>query len=451
MPVFRTATPPLMMLVAVTASVLVTAIPSLGLEVESAAAGAIVIMARGLAELVVAIVAAHRFRRAASRIDFGIGLGLGVMAVADIALALGWATVDADGASSAAAVPYHVVGACVLAVTALASDRPVVRRARRGMVVGAVAVVALGVFILQHVEVVPGLHISRGSEPLAIDLLRIVASALLMTTAVGLVARRERRVDPLLRWLAAAVAIAALAQIERVAIPAPPTPSLTWVHVLQLAAVAALVMACVEEVQADSRRLAALAVSDERRRMSRELHDGVAQEVAYVASQAKHLAEQSADVRLELIAAAAQRALDDSRFVVGALMRSSGQPLSASIALQAQEFARRWGLAVELSLQPEVDVAPDKEEAILRIVGEALSNAARHANARTVNIRLGNVDGSLRVAVSDDGRGFDSDDEELAERGFGLRSMRERAQLVGGHVNLNSQPGAGTRVEIGIP
>jgi signal transduction histidine kinase len=106
---------------------------------------------------------------------------------------------------------------------------------------------------------------------------------------------------------------------------------------------------------------------------------------------------------------------------------------------------------VEISLQPEVDVAPDKEEAILRIVGEALANAARHANARTVNIRLGNVDGSLRVAVSDDGRGFDSDDEELAERGFGLRSMRERAQLIGGHVNLNSQPGAGTRVEIGIP
>jgi signal transduction histidine kinase len=451
MPVYRTAAPLLMVLVAVTATVLVTAIPSLGLEFESAAAGAIVIMARGLAELVVAILAAHRFRRAASRIDFGIGLGLGVMAVADIALALGWATVDADGVSSGAAVPYHVVGACVLAVTALASDRPVVRRARRSMVVGGVAVVALGVFILQRVEVVPGLHIALGSEPPAIDVLRIVASALLMTTAVGLVARRERRVDPLLRWLSAAVAIAALAQIERVAIPAPPTPSLTWVHLLQLAAVAALVMACVEEVQAYSRRLAALAVSDERRRMSRELHDGVAQEVAYVASQAKHLAEQSTDVRLELIAAAAQRALDDSRFVVGALRRSSGQPLSASIALQAQEFARRWGLAVELSLQPEVDVTPDKEEAILRIVGEALSNAARHANARTVNIRLGNVDGSLRVAVSDDGHGFDSDDEELTERGFGLRSMRERAQLVGGHVNLNSQPGAGTRVEIGIP
>jgi signal transduction histidine kinase len=451
MPVRRTAAPPLIVFVAVIASVLVTAIPSLGLEFASPAAGAIVIMARGMAELVVAILAAERFRRAASRTDFCIAVGLGVMAAADIVLAVGRATVHADSISAGTAVPYHVAGACVLALTALASDKPLVRRARRSMVVAGVAVIALGVLILQRVELVPGMQIRPGSELVAIDVLRVVAASLLVTTAVGLVARRERRGDPLLRWLSAAVALAALAQLERVLIPAAPTPAFSWVHVLGLAASAAMLVACVEEVQAYNRRLARLAVSDERLRMSRELHDGLAQEVAYVASQTKYLAEQSQDVRLELIAAAAQRALDDSRFVVGALRRTSGLQLNASIALQAQEFAHRWGLVVELSLQPEVDVAPDKEDAILRIVGEALSNAAHHAHAQTVNIRLGDVDGSVRVAVSDDGRGFDADDERLAERGFGLRSMRERAQLVGGDVHLESHPGAGTRVEIAIP
>jgi signal transduction histidine kinase len=451
MPGYRTAAPVLIVVVAAASSLLVTAIPNLDLQFESPAAGAIVLMARGMAELVVAMLAAQRFRRSASRTDFGVAVGLGVTAVADIVLALGRATVNADSVSAGAAVPYQVVGACVLAVTSLASDRPLVRRARRRMVVAAVAVGALALFSLQRVELIPDLGVSPGSESLTLDVLRIVTAALLITTAIGLVGRHERRADPLLRWLSAAIAVAALAQIERVAVAAPATPAFTWVHVLQLAAVAAMLVACVEEVQAYNHRLAGLAVIDERRRMARELHDGLAQEVAYVASQAKHLAEQSKDVRLELIAAAAQRALDDSRLVVGALRRTSGQPLSASIALQAQEFARRWGLAVELSLQPQVDVTPDKEDAILRIVGEALSNAARHGHARTVNIRLGDVDGSTHVAVSDDGRGFDPDEERRVERGFGLRSMRERAQLLGGDVQLESRPGAGTRVEIAIP
>jgi signal transduction histidine kinase len=141
--------------------------------------------------------------------------------------------------------------------------------------------------------------------------------------------------------------------------------------------------------------------------------------------------------------------LDDSRAVVGALRRPSGAPLSASIAQQAQEFARRWGLRIELSLEPEVAVSPEKEQAILRIVGEALSNAARHAHASTVGIRLDQREGPLLVAVSDDGRGFDADIQ--ADRGFGLRGMCERARLVGGDVRLVSEPGRGTRVEIAMP
>jgi signal transduction histidine kinase len=192
-------------------------------------------------------------------------------------------------------------------------------------------------------------------------------------------------------------------------------------------------------------------VADERRRVARDLHDGLAQEVAFIASQTKHLAVQSGDQRLDEIAVAAERALDDSRAVVGALTRSSGMPLNASIALQAQEFARRWGLRVQLALEPEVTAAPAKEEAILRILGEALSNAARHAEASTVDISLDHRSGPLRVAVSDDGRGFDAEEECLAARGFGLRTMCERARLVGGDVRFVSEPGRGTRVEIAIP
>ncbi len=137
---------------------------------------------------------------------------------------------------------------------------------------------------------------------------------------------------------------------------------------------------------------------------------------------------------MTLIAASAERALDDSRFLVGTLTRAAALPLSASIAMQAEEFARRWGLAIELRLE-DADVAPDKRQAILRILGEALSNAARYADASTIRIALGTVGGGMLLAVRDDGRGFDP--EQVEGAGFGIRSMRERAQLLGAELGSN--------------
>jgi signal transduction histidine kinase len=269
--------------------------------------------------------------------------------------------------------------------------------------------------------------------------------------AVGLAGNRVMRKEPLTLWLAVAALLAALSLLERAAEPAPVLSMFTWVHVFQLGAVLALLVGSLGEVRAYHRRLADMAVEQERRRVARDLHDGLAQDVAFIASQSKYLAGQSGDQRLSEIAVAAERALDASRAVVGALTRASRAPLSASIALQAQEFARRWGLSVRLALEPAVDLAPEKEQAVLRIVGEALSNAARHAQASTVDIRLGYRDGPLLVAVSDDGRGFDTEAERIAESGFGLRSMCERARLVGGDVRFVSEPGHGTRVEIAMP
>jgi signal transduction histidine kinase len=173
--------------------------------------------------------------------------------------------------------------------------------------------------------------------------------------------------------------------------------------------------------------------------------------VAFIASQCKYLAGTSGDQRLRQIATVAERAVDESRSVVGGLTRASGLPFDACIAQQAREFADRWGLEVELALQPEVQVAPEHEQAILRIVGEALANAVRHGHARHVDIRLGQDEGRLRVAVSDDGAGFEPGAALDTGGGLGLRTMRERARLIGGEVSLESTPGSGTRVEIALP
>jgi signal transduction histidine kinase len=438
-----------MLSAAMAAAVLV--VPGTRFHLVSPAAGAIVLTARAMAEIFAGYLAGQRFVRTASRKDFGVAAGLGVMAVADVGFVLTGATLAPDGGSGVAVLPYHFVGAGVLAAAALSPRRPMLRRPRRYTILAAVAAVAFVLLLLAELAVIPGPGVRPGAEPHDIVLLRLATCALLVVAAVSLAGNRDMREEPLTLWLGVAAFLAALALLARVAEPSPMLAMFTWVHVFQLGVVLALLVGSLGEVRGYHRRLADMAVADERRRVARDLHDGLAQEVAFIASQSKYLAGQSGDQRLSEIAAAAERALDDSRAVVGALTRASCVPLSASIALQAQEFARRWGLSVQLALEPGVDLAPEKEQAILRIVGEALSNAARHAQASTVDIRLGYRNGPLLVAVSDDGRGFDAEAERIAERGFGLRNMCERARLVGGNVRFVSEPGHGTRVEIAMP
>lgn len=426
------------------------AVPGLRLAVDSAAAGAVVVTARAMAELFGAALAAQRFRRTASRLDFGISVGLGVMAGADMVFALGRATLAPDAVSAVPVLPYQVVGAGMLIAAAVAPDRALARRGRWRPIVLTIGLILAALLVMRAARLLPAARLTGGDEPFDVVALRIAACALLAVAAVAFAARRRLRRDPLVHWLAAALALSALAQLVRIAAAPGAAMVFTWASVIQLAAAAALVTGAIEEIRSYQRQIAELAVNDERRRIARDLHDGLAQELAFIVNQTRYLAERSGDQHLGLVASSAQRALDDSRFVIGALTRASGQRLGASLALQAQEFARRWGLTVEVEIQEDLHVAPEKEHAILRIVGEALSNAARHAEASTVAIRMGDRDGRLHIAVQDDGRGFDADAQAAVATGFGLRSMRERVELLGGDLQLESEPGRGTRVEFAV-
>jgi signal transduction histidine kinase len=438
----------LVVVLACAVTAIVILVPASRVALDSETAGAIVITARGMAELFAACLISGRFRRTGARADAIAAAGLGVMAVADLAFALGRATVAPDAISTGPVLPYQLVGAGLLAVAAFTPGRALVQKPRRRLVVGATVALALFVLALQEAHVVPLAVSAGGAEPVEIVVLRMAAFGLLAAAAVGFARGRALAIDPMRSWLTVALTLAALAQVHRVAVPAPATAVFTWTHILQVGAMAALVRGCVAEIRSYQARLAALAVDDERRRMARDLHDGLAQEVAFIASQTKYLAGRTGDDRMSLIAASAERALDDSRFLIGTLTRAAALPLSASIAMQAEEFARRWGLKIELRLE-DADVAPDKRQAILRILGEALFNTARHAEASTIMIALGAAGGRMRLAVRDDGRGFEPDQVEGV--GFGIRSMRERAQLLGAELRLESKPGCGTRVEIALP
>ena len=189
--------------------------------------------------------------------------------------------------------------------------------------------------------------------------------------------------------------------------------------------------------------------ADERRRIARELHDGLAQELAYLVTQAKLLARSHPKIEeLRRLEASAQRALDETRSAISGLTNGAGS-LAEAIEVAAEEVAHREGVRVELDLDREVDAPPTVRDAMVRIVREATTNAIRHGRAGTVTVRLAGGD-RIRLEVIDDGAGFSPSVEPGPGR-FGLQSMTERAHALDGELRVLSTPGQGTTVEVTVP
>jgi signal transduction histidine kinase len=144
-----------------------------------------------------------------------------------------------------------------------------------------------------------------------------------------------------------------------------------------------------------------------------------------------------------------QRALDESRGAISALGRPVHEPFPLALAHTAEEVAARLGARVELDIDAQVTVPPAWEEALTRILREAVANAVRHGRARRVIVRLGDADGIL-LRVTDDGDGFDTNGPR-SEASFGVAGMKERAEALGGAFKLDSRPGHGTSVEVMLP
>lgn len=187
---------------------------------------------------------------------------------------------------------------------------------------------------------------------------------------------------------------------------------------------------------------------EERRRIARDLHDGVAQELAFVARRARRLAVATDDPGLHQIVAAAERGLTESRRQLAALTHPLDEPLDAALARAVEEIAEREGAHVELDLAPGVRVGYEAREGLIRIACEAVSNAIRHAHPSTIRVALTGGD-AVRLTIDDDGAGFDPASVVPGPgSGFGLTSMRERAESMGARFRLDSRPGAGTELEV---
>ncbi len=192
------------------------------------------------------------------------------------------------------------------------------------------------------------------------------------------------------------------------------------------------------------------AATEERRRIARELHDGLAHELAFIASMTRRPSRDgNGSLELRQLADAADRALDEARRAITVLSAAQPQSLACAVAQTAEDLGERLNLVVHLELTDDIEIAGDVTENLLRILREAMTNAAKHGASSRVTVRLRQDDG-IRLVVEDDGCGFDPDGTSPSG-GFGLLSMRERAESVGGLFNLHSAPSHGTRVEVAVP
>jgi signal transduction histidine kinase len=292
-----------------------------------------------------------------------------------------------------------------------------------------------------------------GAPHLTSDALQLVVLAvtfaLYLLAAVGFVRRAETTGDELFGWFALATPFAAAAAANYFLFPSLYPGWVYSADIFRLGFYGMLAVGAAREIAAWQEQLAEAAATGERRRIARELHDGLAQELAFIVGQTRSLVERSGtEGPFANIAAAAERALDESRTAIAALSRKADEPLDVSLAQAAEDVAGRTGAHIRFDLAPGIHVAPDVREDLARIVREAVSNAARHGEASNVTVSLSNTDG-IRVSVIDDGKGFDPDAPR--RRGFGLTSMRERAEMRGATVLVESRPGEGTKVEVVLP
>jgi signal transduction histidine kinase len=407
--------------------------PALDIAMETAAA---------LAALLFAFLLLGRFRVSRSRMELALVCSLGLLGGTN-ALYQVLPTVLESGEqnefSAWAAIAGHMGAGAVFAWAAFAGHHHVGRRGARGAAAASVAVLVLagaGAALLAPDGPPEAASGSAG------DIVNAVAAIAFAAAAYVFASEAESRRDELLTWLAIAAALAAGARANYVIHPTFYTTGVGLGDALRLLDHAALVFGGMREIGRYWRDMATAAVAEERRRIARDFHDGMAQELAFISRRASRMG--SDPTVADEVVAAAHRALMDARRAIAAL-RDVEEPddLRAALARIGEHAARGTGAIVSVDVAEGLRLDAPAREEIGRIVGEAVTNAVHHGQARRVFVEL-RAGGAGLLRVRDDGAGFDA---ATPADGFGLTGMRERAERVGGELVLRSGP-AGTEVEV---
>jgi signal transduction histidine kinase len=228
---------------------------------------------------------------------------------------------------------------------------------------------------------------------------------------------------------------------------------------LSFAASAATAVATAQTVQADRLRHSLEAAEAERKHWARELHDETLQALGgfKVLASAARRGDDPSQMRdaLDQLATGLDDEIENLHAIISELRPAALDDLGLRPAIQAlgEHYQVANGIAVDCQLHlpdPALNdrrLGPELETTVYRLIQEALTNIAKHAEAQQVAVQVDAADGTVEIEVTDDGRGFDT---TQTTGGFGLTGMHERAALAGGTVTVTSQPG-GTTIRATLP
>ena len=415
----------------------------------------------------VAFLVFGRFRRSGRQRDLLLAFALGLLGLGNL-ISVGFALTEGEVDIEAWGILLlRLTGASAFAyagMSSFSSERrwvPTRNGASLALVMGAMAFSLAVVFgtltvfrsslpeaVSIRVDVARSAGVVLEGHPflVAVQGLSVVVYA---AAAFGFLAAARRERDDLWLWFGAGAIFATGARINYLLFPSLYSDYVYTGDLLRLIFYVLLLVGAAREIHAYWQSFADAAISDQRTALARELHDGIAQELVFIAAQSKRLErgkEPDVEQGLSMLSSASERAVATARRAIRALAKSPDESLAEAAAEVAGDLISGSGLTLRLELDESVVVAPSVREGLIRIMGEALRNSIRHAEAKEVKVALHSSGRDVHFSISDNGTGFDS--EASRDKGFGLVTMREQTKALGGQLNVDSAPGQGTKIEV---
>jgi signal transduction histidine kinase len=405
-----------------------------------------------LAAGLVAVLTGARFSADGRRLDLLLSTGFFVVAASNAAFVVLPAVAERPPSSTSAwaQVAARTFAGICIAAAPFARGRTAAReRALGGWTLFLVCSLAVLWGLLYSVsEALPNLVHPGGDTPPALLMAAYSAQALLWLVAVvGFGLRYRNKQEDLDRWLGLASSLLLFSSLYFVFTPLLDARQVSQGDFLRVLGFGVLVFGVWRAIRAAE---FGRAVSDERARLAREIHDGLAQYLFAISTHATMLESGgSAPKLVPQIKEAATAAQQEARFAILALSSASGSaPFDAALRRYVDVLTADGALEVELEIDPRTRLDPDEQIEIFRIVQEGLANARKHAGATRVDVRIEErLDGRRVVSIVDDGEGFDG---EEAAGGQGLRNIRARSDSIGGVFSLRTAPGTGTALEVAL-
>lgn len=441
------------------ATAAVALVPEVAFAYRGQSAQVAIETAATMVSLLAAFILFGRLQESSPRSELLLFVGLVLLFAANLARSLAGSYTGDNGAVVWVPLSANVIAGVVLAMAAVAPDRGAGRWPRElaGGILAGAGLAMFGAYVVSDqlaIGIDPAVS-PRDSDAILVTgsagLLAVQAASMALFTiaAVGFARRAERTGDELLAWIAIGMALAAMSRLNYFLFPSIYSEWVFSGDVLRFSTYLVILVGALRQIAAYQRAAATAAVVEERSRIAADLHDGLAQDLAFLAMQSERLSAH--DERLADFAEVARHALAESRGAIENLQLTDA-PIAPALASIARGLASRHRTSLVLDLDEGLEATPQVRDQLLRIAGEAITNAIRHGRPAQINVRLSGEHGQIRLSVLDDGAGFDPETAaEGADGGLGLPGMRRRTERLGGVFRVRSQPGKGTSVEVVVP